>query len=433
MKRPRFTTIKHEGKRKENAALVDRVGISKRRGIFAAVIAFALTYCGLYGYVALSAMTADFRPLPWRPPAENAALAPVPSKSNLKNSKPRCAIIFWGLPRAFESLVLPTIVENVLKPNSAYECDFFVHYYHLTQEGSGRSGQGGKINPEDILKLKQSILKAMPPVQANHPQVSFAVTKEEDFWKQYDHLLQKIHDTKDESGNYLYLPWNDKTYKTQYAPVDNIVKMWHSIQESWNLMQAHADDHKIAYDRVAMLRSDVMYMTPVDIFEIHSQVKDTENKVAVVPGFGKYPVSDRIIYGPYDAVKVWATQRFARIDRHVRDTAFQQHSPGYGMHSERFMNWTIFPAIRNEVGVEIVEHESLCFFRARADETVWITDCGGRADAASPTIVKKLTAKMPVKALVQRILQRKCGNVTRVRRSPHRALNCSSSLAMAVK
>jgi hypothetical protein len=157
--------------------------------------------------------------------------------------------------------------------------------------------------------------------------------------------------------------------------VDNIVKMWHSIEQVWNLMEHHAQQNNITYHRVAMLRSDVVYMTPIDIWDTGKwNTIDAQNTIAVIPGFGKHPVSDRIVYGPYQAVQQWATTRFTSLDRHVEWV--QHNMPGWGMHSEKFVNWTILPAMRR-TGVQVVEHDTMCFFRARSDETVWIKDCDG--------------------------------------------------------
>lgn len=344
----------------------------------------------------------------------------------LRSRPPRCAINFWGLPRAFESLVLPSIVENVIKPNAKYQCDYFVHYYHLTEEDAGRSGQGGKLNPEEIFKLRPAVLSATPPLQMVKPQVSFTVTKEENFWKQYASLLEKIHNTKDDKGKYLYYPWRARTYKYPMT-VDNIIKMWHSIQEAWNFMQSYADANNVKYERVAMLRSDVVYMSPIDIYQVKGLVKDLNNKIAVIPGFGKHPVNDRIIYGPPEAVKIWSTQRFSRLEKHVQDVL--KHHAGWGMHSERFLDWTIFPAIRKETGVTIVEHDTICFFRARVDGSVWITDCQGRSDVSDPAIMKHLTARMSVEEAVEKLLHRKCGNVKKLTHTV-KTIDCSISASV---
>ena len=74
-----------------------------------------------------------------------------------------------------------------------------------------------------------------------------------------------------------------------------------------------------------------------------------------------------MIYGPARAVKVWASERFQRMDDHVKWMA--KKYPGYGLNSERFVQHALFPTIQT-MGVRIVEHPTLCFFRARADDSL---------------------------------------------------------------
>jgi len=319
----------------------------------------------------------------------------------------RCAIILFGLPRAFESLVLPSIEKNVIKPNAAYRCDYFIEYFNLTEEVAGRSSAGGHINPDEIFLLKQAVLKASTDSSSQREQtVAFVSDTEEDFLKQYTPLLDKIRTVKDSDGHFLYFPWKARTY-TFTQTTDNIIKMWHNIQHGWQLMETYEAKLNVEYTRVAMLRNDVVYMTPIDIFQSRYGTNDTAKSFAVVPGFAKYPVNDRMIYGPYKAVKIWATERFSRLDDHVQ--SMLRDKPGFGMHSESFLNYTIFPAIR-ATNTTIEEHDSLCFFRARADETVWISDCklpGGRSREKS----------------VERILGRKCWGRKSLRRM--KVLNCT--------
>jgi hypothetical protein len=337
----------------------------------------------------------------------------------------RCAINLFGLPRAFQSLVLPALIQNVIRPNAAHNCDYFVHYFNLTQEKPGRSGRGGHLNPSEILLLEQHVQREAPPGQ-RRPQVAFLAEQEEDFWKNYDSLIQKTRNTRDSKGRFLYFPWKAaRTYKS--ATVDNIIKMWHSIQSAWLLMERHATGHHIQYTRVAMLRSDVLFATPIDIYRLDNNhdndsnsnnndtnagaLLDRENRYAVVPGFARYPVNDRMIMGPHAAVQIWASERFARLETHVQ--SILQHNPGYGMHSEIFLHHTIFPAIR-QAGIEIYEHPHMCFFRARADESVWITDCDHKA---AKTITEHMGPIRKKKKLVERLLGRQCGNITKAMRN----------------
>jgi hypothetical protein len=376
----------------------------------------------------------------WRKNVANAIPINVPQvlvvqdtlKEPPRNTPPeeRCAINLFGLPRAFQSLALPSIIQNVIRPNAAHNCDYFVHYFNLTQEAAGRSGKGGHLNTSEILLLEQHVQREAPPGQ-RRPEVVFLAEQEEDFWKKYEALINKTHDTRDSKGRFLYFPWKARTYKYPVT-VDNIIKMWHSIQSAWLLMERHATDDNVQYSRVAMLRADVMYTTSIDIYRLDNSplsnaqnndnetnaggLFDRENRFAVVPSFAKFPVNDRMIYGPHAAIKIWAAERFARLETHVQ--SILKEKPGYGMHSECFLSHTLFPAIR-QAGIEIREHPHMCFFRVRADESVWVSDCVDK----SKTSAERTTEGK--KKLVERLLGRQCGNVTAFNKRT-RALDCKS-------
>jgi hypothetical protein len=366
----------------------------------------------------------------FRSTAKGAAKKAQPP-SNQDPPGERCAINLFGLPRAFQSLVLPALLQNVIRPNAAHNCDYFVHYYNLTQEEPGRSGRGGHLNPSEILLLEQHVQNEAPPGQ-RRPNVMFLADQEEDFWKRYDSLIQKTRYTLDSRGYPLYYPWKELSYKHPVT-VDNILKMWHSIHSAWLLMERYATDNTIEYTRVAMLRSDVMYVTPIDIYRLDNgsndhtdstataALIDHQNRFAVIPAFGKHPVSDRIIYGPYAAVKIWASERFARLESHVQ--SILKNDPGYGMHSERFLNHTIFPAIR-KLDIDIHEHPHMCFFRARTDESVWVSDCDGTVTVASPAIAEHIGPDR--KGLVEQLIGRECGQITKIR-SAVQSLDCKSN------
>jgi len=59
------------------------------------------------------------------------------------------------------------------------------------------------------------------------------------------------------------------------------------------------------------------------------------DKTAFIPGFSRWPVNDRMIYGPFGAVKIWASTRFESLDKHVQ--FMKETHYGLGMHSERFL------------------------------------------------------------------------------------------------
>jgi hypothetical protein len=355
----------------------------------------------------------------------------------------RCAINLYGLPRSFKSLVLPSLIQHVIRPNAPHHCDYFVHYYNVTNEQAGRSGTGGAMDPAEILLLRHAVLDeasmaiiaeaaaAKTPTTAatskRLPVVKFIQNTNTEFWEQYQNLTDRMQTTQvtgpDGSKTPLYFPVRSKDYTN--ATMVNIIKMWHSQQAVWNLMEQEHEQQPY-YTRVAMLRSDVVYVTPIDIYKTHNQtvtVTDTSNcnsiesesdgnhdgdhgsnsnhnrNIAVVPAFSKWPVNDRMIYGPHAAVQIWASERFQRMDHHVRHV-IPRRAPGFGIHSERFVSFSLFSAIRKlQESITIQEDSSICFLRARADESVWINDCG----------------KVPEnRVAVERVIARACGPPTKL-------------------
>lgn len=349
------------------------------------------------------------------------------------NKKYKCAILFWGLPRAYETLVLPSIVQNIVIPNQQYMCDYFVHFYHATGEAAGRSGSGGSIDPTAIYSLKSAIDEVN---KNNHSimddtmqqqRVEFVYDTDEQFWNKYNPLITKIREKK-KNGKYYYFPWKAVTY-THPTTLDNIIKMWNSIESSWKLMSSQNRQ----YDQVGMFRSDVLYVTPIDIYKNPSSnddvVQETQKPYVVIPNFGNHPVSDRIIYGPYAAVKIWASERFSQLEQHVQ--WIYDNDPGWGMHSERFINYSILPLIRNRTGIDVVQHPTLCFLRARADESVWISDCEGPKEVSDPRIMAAFGGSTKqLQGFVEHIIGRPCGTITKPRRNV-KSLNCSSALSVA--
>lgn len=146
---------------------------------------------------------------------------------------------------------------------------------------------------------------------------------------------------------------------------------WNSIQSAWNEMENHADTCGIEYERIAFFRLDAFYALPVDIFQVDKDTYDYTNRYAVIPGFAKHPVNDRMIYGPAKAIKIWATERIERLEHHIAT----YEPKGYGMHSERYLAHEIIPAIMDETGYEVVENNDICFYRTRASDSVIISDC----------------------------------------------------------
>ena len=287
-----------------------------------------------------------------------------------------CAIALYGLPRSFKNLVLPSLIRNVIQPNAIHRCDYFVYFHESSRDPGGRDDRSGNIDTREVWRLQDAVQKYH--VSRRLPSVTIDSFTDEAFQKTRMSLLQTIRLSKDSRGKHLFLPYNHPSYSN--ISVENVVKMWHAQEAVWNMLDDveptdESSGNRKHYSRVAMLRIDVVYLTPIDVYQLPNKTLDYENSVAVIPNFARHPVNDRMMYGPYEALQVWASQRTRRLAQHGQ--YIDKYAPGDGIHSERFLNSTIFPAIRQR-GVSIETHPDICFLRARADGAVRLTDCGTR-------------------------------------------------------
>lgn len=339
---------------------------------------------------------------------------------NDQKNNDRCALLFFGLTRSYKTMVLPSIIKNILRPNARHACDVYVHFYKQDVELPGRRNRGGYLRPDEIFLLEDAVHSVAQDYYENNgqhsilqydnntrpafipPIVAFTHDTPEQFNDRRSEQLRRYRDdtttimTTEDGGTNVttrtYFPWAAKSYTN--TSLENIVKQWHSIECVFKLMDFTAIIQKLSYSRVGMFRSDALFVTPIDIasFGINNSINgdddrddrtesmqnntmmipryDINNHYYVTPSFAMNPVNDRIVYGPYEAVKVWATKRFDLIE----ESAKLQTNPGYTMHSERFLNSTVFPAIK-KLGYEQITNRDICFLRTRADETALLNDC----------------------------------------------------------
>jgi hypothetical protein len=310
-------------------------------------------------------------------------------ESKGRQQETRCAINLYGLPRAFSSLVLPFLKRNVIIPNAQYHCDYFIHFHYLRVEQQGRSSAGGKLNPDEILEVKDVIEsvandRRFSGKNGYTPTIEFFNRSDADFWSERAEFINKTHHARTTDGsNYLYYPWKKKTFN--WDTMYNIVKMWDALECVWNLMEESAKRRNVVYDRVAMLRNDVLFVTPIYMYgppakmgwdlQIQGTVGNNNprqfNTTAIIPAFQKFPINDRAVVGPYEAVRIWSSERFSLVGEHVK--MIERKKPGFGIHDETFLNLTIFPEMINQ-GYSVVEDNEICFLRARPDLTIW-KDC----------------------------------------------------------
>jgi len=339
------------------------------------------------------------------------------------DSNERCALLFFGLTRSYKDMALPGLIRNVLQPNARHGCDVYVHFYRQEVETPGRRNPGGQLRPNEIMLLEEAVqtvardyydatlreqyqvLEEPSRPLFRPPIVAFTHDTLEEFQKRRSDQMRRYHQetvtTTMANGGELgidqktvraYFPWKARTYTN--TSLDNIVKQWHSIQSVFKLMEYYAKVQKLSYSRVGMFRSDALYVTPIDIASLGSTKTskktnndrdkreiptkpsnpryyyDVNNHYFVTPAFSMQPVNDRMVYGPYDAVKIWATKRFDLLE----ESAKHQNNPGWTMHSERFLNSNVFPAME-KLGYENIANGDICFLRTRADESAVIADC----------------------------------------------------------
>lgn len=329
-------------------------------------------------------------------PVHHNGIGATPARTKIASKREvSCALCFFGLPRSFNLLVLPSIIRNILIPNKENRCDIYLHHYDVTEEkGDRRSGRGGQINARDVDLLYDAVNQVYGN-QTNHPHVSITSDTDEEFWSKRGKSIEKYRKTKGADGKYLYYPWMAHSYSYPRS-IENIVKQWHSIDSVWNHMEENALALKKDYSSIAMMRNDVVFVTPFNVYNTSRNVKDVSLDYVGVPSWARFPINDRMVYGSYKGVKIWSTERFERLENHV-----VTYEPGYGMHSERFLDHAIFPAIQ-ELGIKVIENPDICFFRARADGSAWTSDCVTRNGSA------RNFRKINTQSMVEDIVGRPC-------------------------
>eukprot|EP00980_Cylindrotheca_fusiformis_P016727 scaffold5030_cov53-Cylindrotheca_fusiformis.AAC.3 len=273
----------------------------------------------------------------------------------------RCALCFFGLPRSYKT---------------------------MEKEDAGRFNDGGIIDPTEILLLEDAVQQVMKPSTSTI--IRFINDTENEFFQKrkvqlhrYATAIEPIRKRR------LYYPWreNDWSFESQV----NVVKQWHSIDAVFDLMTLYHDgtsaskNNNNTYTRVGMFRNDVMFLTPIDIFHLGSGSKNTNNQNDqnnhpiwdegnnhfVIPDFANHPVNDRMVYGPYEAVKIWATKRFQLIEERAKIPAFA----GRVLHSERFLKHSIIPRMEKVVSSDKVLNPDICFVRTRPNSVAIYNDC----------------------------------------------------------
>ena len=252
-------------------------------------------------------------------------------------TKKPCALLFFGLAKQFRSLILPSIEQYILSIPANEQCDIFAHTYDVTEVvgKSHKNETGIIINPKEIYDLTSNVV----------------MDTEEEF--QSARRFKKLM-------NGIYKPTRRMGWSTE--SLGNMYRQWHSIERVWDYMTEFEGKQNIQYERVGMFRSDVLYQTPINIFE---------GGDAVIPKFG-FLVNDRMFYGTRRNAHIWSKIRFSGM---LTPGCYKRRHPSIGMHSEFYMKDFILQKMSTSTNTQVYEDLNICFFRVRSNGDVETDDC----------------------------------------------------------
>lgn len=80
------------------------------------------------------------------------------SAGGSEDPKP-CALLFFGLPKQFRDVVLPSIRENILEISDNGRCDIYLHTYNITRTINPRTGEfDNELDPTEVLSLTDNVV-----------------------------------------------------------------------------------------------------------------------------------------------------------------------------------------------------------------------------------------------------------------------------------
>ena len=266
-------------------------------------------------------------------------------KDTIATSSSSCALLFFGLPRQFTDLVYTSLKEYVLDANP--NCKVFVHSYDVS------------VSMEQTDAIPIDTIADLEPMLQHTTDIT--VDTDEEFQRMYnlEYYRQLFPDA---------FGW---TYPTS---MDNMIRQWHSIESSWNLMTNYELSHSMKFDRVGLFRLDVQYQHPISILST-----DNSGELAVVPSLmhntklWSTQYNDRMFYGVREFAEIWATDRFSSVNEYMtwqQQEENQRNERVFGLHSESYVNYLL-----REKWLIPVEEKDMCFSRVRATGEIKTSDC----------------------------------------------------------
>ncbi len=103
-------------------------------------------------------------------------------------------------------------------------------------------------------------------------------------------------------GNYENAIHSKRWKFTERETIMNIYRSRHSLALSWEIMAEYALSQGVKYDAVVALRSDVAFVSDIDIAKLQSIEKDT----VYVPSWDSNGgINDRFAFGQMEAMRAY--------------------------------------------------------------------------------------------------------------------------------
>lgn len=231
----------------------------------------------------------------------------------MSSASPRCALLLYGLPKYFQGVSYPSIVDRIVR-HVRVPVDIFVHTYDVRTTTNPRNGEAQcPLYPEEALTCT--------PVA----------------WR-----LEASQDRVDADLDPLFhaLCAYGDAWSNGFVSLRNALRQYHSINGAYALMAAHVHSTGRPYAMVIASRMDMLYLDDLAV-EVLQRGEPGANDI-YLPDFHEFGgVNDRFAAGGPEAMRVYCQ---ARLDWTVAFCADRARA----MHSESFLAWRLAaaPAVR---------------------------------------------------------------------------------------
>ena len=188
------------------------------------------------------------------------------------------------------SVALPSLIQHFLLPNARHGCDVFLKTHAETEAEAAEDAAGLAALRDAAAALAARAGRPSPAV------VLLPAETEGEFESKYGDLVARHCTASDPgTGKPLYFPWADRACAL-CADLRYVIQDWDAVQATWDALVKRGEEQGgTGYGRVGLLRLDAFYARPLDVFQLDKDSYDYATRYAVIPGFDKRPVNDRLV------------------------------------------------------------------------------------------------------------------------------------------